>query len=292
MNTPQRLIEAPWVYRGGRYVKVLYSLRAPQLTILFPLPYIFLILQGSYRSFGIVLLVVVGLFLVWMMTRRRKAAWFVREHYRAADPQRPDELGMVVVSFRFKGAAYGEDLGFLSIDDHYFHFEGTQTSFSVAGLRAESGDGLVFGLRDAPGYSIAIHSLAGHKRLLPDSTFPSDIDIVRRWSMRTDDPDASYRIGLPPLRPPHPSPPRIRRLQVLTATLLAMLAIGVVVWFECESNPVARILIVIGGSAYTILALHVVTSFRASYGQELLWADRPRLPIEEFESRHIDDDRV
>lgn len=285
MNEPVRLMEAPWVHQVGRNIRAVRWLRVRPLFVVWAgLPYAAMTLIGPLKSF---VLIHVGL-MVGVVTAilaiQRRAARIVRAHYRDPDPNDPAELGIVLVTFRFDKVAYAEDIGFLTIDDHYFHFEGSQTSFSLAGSRTFHAEGDAIELRDAPRYSIVFGSLARSSRRFPGFILPTVEEIGRRWSRMTEDPEAGDQVGLPPLRPPRPSPQRVRRCQIAYACLTILLPIiAIVVATVFADGVFLRLTVIVLGVLLSALAAKAPFTLERSYQQQLRWADASHLPIDRRE---------
>lgn len=120
--------------------------------------------------------------------------------YRPTDPDNRSEVGMVRISLGYNDRKYGGDMGFLTVDGTFIHFEGLRTTFSLDG-RDLAMNGAVYQLRWRPAFTIRFNEWPD----VPGLTTPGQvaIDLAVDAAVKSDEPfDSEPRIiALPPLVP-------------------------------------------------------------------------------------------
>lgn len=207
-NAPIQFREAVWDDRTELHVARLNAHRSFVLVSTYFLYGVMMVVTESWSIlFASSLAVAVAAYVIWAMW---KSADFVRAHYVPPNPDDPCEVGMVQIHLSVQigehvpiQQTYGEDVGFLTLSDGYFHFEGTQTRFSIhrSRLRAE---GVFLRLVGDSAYSMIVSSIrsAGPRRGL---RVPSRTELQRRIAGFLSDSSVSSEpieiYEAPPLRP-------------------------------------------------------------------------------------------
>lgn len=94
--------------------------------------------------------------------RWRSEMTAIKRAEASAELQDKTYFGVVAVTYTFLRIEYGSDVGSLNIDDHYVHFRGRRSEFSVSNANCKmaclptAGD---FGLTFAPGFSANLRPL-------------------------------------------------------------------------------------------------------------------------------------
>lgn len=223
-NLPVRVVEAEWDHDFQRETNRFASLVETQHGRLFGilsmglLAWVFA-MAGYLNVLAVFCLTILAIELshVWNKLRARR---FIMRNRRPPDPDAPFSSGTAIIRLARGRTAYAFDVGLVVVDDHYFHFEGAQTTFSIAGDRMRRVAGHRIQLVDAPGYSIEVWDISIHgwtAKVAPASYF------AYRAEQATPDASALGRIiALPPLAPIR------RRFTGLRACALIVAAVAAV----------------------------------------------------------------
>lgn len=198
-NLPVRVVEGEWRYDRQRYVKALPSLDVSTMVWIYGCGHMFTTwLRHAWWQFAFYTAATAAVTGVRAVRQQRAV-----RHLLAMCP--PDleptegQIGLVTLKFYRDDVLYGEDVGMLSVDEYYVHFEGSQTTFSTVGCRLLLvKDAFVFA--DRPDLKVVIGLIPQRRRALRNLPIATTLEPV----FRSFDPDPTVSeliVGLPPTRP-------------------------------------------------------------------------------------------
>ena len=226
-----------------------------------------------FTDSGWPILVLIGGFIgmIWVHKRQKSRRCEIAKHrLDGLDVMDDRFIGIVMARFLYCNSEYGCDVGVMSMDEEFIHFEGWQTSFALSGNEFagpyDSG-GLV--LRHAPDYKVRFTRINSADEILQLKTRVNWTAARRRTiAIRNNAPANELVVRLPPNYPnPHISIVEVWFSDVLavTAKILLVFPAVYVVWLSSFLG---------NGTMIRLFQVSTVVFWLAYLTQELVFVKR------------------